>query len=96
MPVLKAILFLYHRTSHLYIGRSFEYLRDLMDKPKHISTGNRVMKSVHPLGHERWLIFAIQDSRTQRSSLRNMLKSLLVRFDSYLFSFYKNDNGGKK
>ena len=78
------------------MGRSFEYLRDLMDKPNHIPTGNRVMKSVHPLGHERWLIFAIQDSRGQSSSLRAMLKSLLVRFDSYLFSFYKNDNGGKK
>ena len=67
-----------------------------MDKPNHIPTGNRVIKSVHPLGHERWLIFAIQDSIAQRSSLRAMLKSLLVRFDSCLFSFYKNDDGGKK
>ena len=66
-----------------------------MDKPNHASTENRAMESFYPPGHERWLIFAIQDSRSQRSSLRTMLKSLPVRFDSCLFSFYKDDKGGK-
>ena len=53
------------------------------------------MSEFKTLGNEKWLIFATQASRRQRSSVLTVLKSLPIRFDSSIFVFYKDD-GGKK
>ena len=66
-----------------------------MNKPGNISSNQESIGELQLMGHEQWLIFATQASRRQRSSLLTIMKTLLVRFDSCIYVFYK-DNEGKE
>ena len=85
--------FLNHRTAHLYIGQTYKHLRKLINISENITDHQTAISEFQLVGHERWLIFANQASRRQRSALVDVLKSLSIRFDSCIFAFYKEDGG---